>query len=85
MGSQYDGDFDAGPSSIWDGEWEVAARVVRGAWYAEVRIPYTDLGNPDRIRMNIGRVGYGKDGESWLTAWKAPGWFKPLFEIDLTE
>ncbi len=85
LGSVYDGTFSAGPRSEWDGDWICATTVVRGAWYAEVAIPFSDLGGtPPYILINCCRAGYGARGAKWNTAWKAPGYFKPVFRIDLT-
>ena len=32
----------------WDAVWESAAKIVKGGWIAEVRIPYSQLRFPDR-------------------------------------
>ncbi len=82
LGSIYDGDFDSGPNPAWDGDWKVAATVVRGAWYSEWKIPHSDLAHAASFRINCARVGHGRDGAAWWATWKAPGWFKPYFQID---
>lgn len=85
-GSRYDGEYDLGrqtPRSDWDGDWEAATRLVRGAWYAEIRIPFTDFGDVASVRINCGRAGYTQTGEKVFSAWRAPGWFQPFFRIVL--
>lgn len=85
-GSQYDGEYDLGrhaTSTDWNGTWEAATLFVRGAWYAELRIPYTDLGNVESILINCSRASYNQKGEKVLSAWRAPGWFQPSFKIRL--
>jgi hypothetical protein len=84
LGSVYDGTFSSGPRADWNGAWTCVTSVVRGAWYAEVRIPFSDLGgSPKEILINCARAGYGKDGLTWNAVWKAPGYFKPSIRIPL--
>ena len=84
LGSIYDGTFSSGYQADWNGAWTCATSVARGAWYAEVRIPFSDLGgNPKEILINAGRAGYGKNDAKWNAVWKAPGYFKPLLRIVL--
>ena len=86
LGSIYDGTFSSGNRADWNGAWTCATSVVRGAWYAEVKIPFADLGgDPKEVLINIARAGYGKDGANWNSVWKAPGYHKPLLKIVLVE
>jgi hypothetical protein len=43
----------------------------------------SDLGRPGYILINCTRVSYGQGRKSRLSAWQAPGWFDPVFRIDL--
>ena len=84
LGSVYDGMFSAGPQADWNGVWTCATSVARGAWYAEVKIPFADLGGqPESIMINCCRAGYGRGADKWNSAWKAPGYFKPVVKIVL--
>lgn len=85
FGDLYDGTWDGGVSKDWNGDWQVATSVVRGAWYAEVRIPFSTLGNNDSILINCARSSYGGNGERRSSTWKAPGWFAPKMRIKLRE
>jgi len=86
LGSIYDGTFSSGFQSDWNGTWTCATSVARGAWYAEVKIPFADLGGkPESILINCARAGYGKNGVNWNSVWKAPGYHKPLLKIVLVD
>lgn len=83
-GSRYDGYWWAGGnSSDWDGDWQAATRIVRGAWYAELRVPFSDFAPATSIKINAARVSYTREGQTRTSAWQAPGWFAPHFRIDL--
>ena len=86
LGSAYDGTYHNGVNADWNGQWRRAAAMVRGAWYAELRIPFSDLGgHPDSVLISCCRVGYGKGGQQWMAAWQAPGWFKPVVRLNLKD
>jgi hypothetical protein len=85
LGSVYDGTWGAAVSAEWNGDWQVATSVVRGAWYAETRIPFSTLGGADAILINCCRLGCDANGQRRPSAWKAPGWFAPLIRIRFEE
>lgn len=85
LGSVYDGTWGAAVSAEWNGDWQVATTVVRGAWYAEMRIPFSTLSAADAILINCCRSSFDACGQRRSSAWKAPGWFAPLIRIKLKE
>jgi cellulose/xylan binding protein with CBM9 domain len=87
-GSPYDGFFFVGGG--WNGSWQCATSISRGVWFAEIKIPFTDLGgvpkDGNKLLINCCRVAYGKNGiKKWITVLKKPGYFAPRVPIQITD